>query len=236
VSSVGIVAGLASEAACIDSKAVSSFAASPIAVRIAGADPVRAAAMAAELIDLGCKGLVSFGMAGGLDAGLAPGSLIAPELILGTDGNRYLCDGPWRRAAIERLGSAAVAPGFIVGSDRAILSPADKRRLREQTGAVAVDMESQAVAAVAQRARLPFLAVRAVADTAGERVPAWVLKTIDANGKPDVARVLAGLAAHPADLPALIGLGWSSRRALAALRRAAGLLGRDFGLGEPLAG
>lgn len=229
---VGVVTGLASEAACIESKAAFSFP----AVRIAGADPARAAFLAVQLIESGCSGLVSFGMAGGIDPDLDSGSIILPDRIIDSEGQEYPCDGAWRSVVIERIGQGNMAQGPLLGSDRAILSPADKRRLRERTGAEAVDMESQAVAAVARRATIPFIALRAIADTASERIPAWLLKTIDVNGRPKPATLIAGIAANPTDFPSLLRLGWSSRRALAALRRAAALLGSDFGLGEPFAG
>ena len=65
--SLGIVTGLASEAACLGKVQF---------CRVAGADAVRAGLAARALIAEGCLGLLSFGLAGGLDPNLEPGAVI----------------------------------------------------------------------------------------------------------------------------------------------------------------
>ncbi len=50
--------------------------------------------------------------------------------------------------------------------DRLVASPEAKRVLARETGADAVDMESAAIEEVCREAGVPFLAVRAVSDTA----------------------------------------------------------------------
>ena len=134
-------------------------------VACAGADAVRAAALASGLIDRGVGGLVSFGLAGGLDPALAPGTLLLPEVVLLPDGRALPVDGAWRRRAAALLPQAGSAA--LVGSDRAVASVAGKAALRASSGAGAVDMESHAVAAAAVAAGLPFLVIRAIADPAG---------------------------------------------------------------------
>ena len=48
-----------------------------------------AAAVAAQaLVDAGVSSLMTFGMAGGLDPKLAPGSVVIPGELLSTDGGR----------------------------------------------------------------------------------------------------------------------------------------------------
>jgi nucleoside phosphorylase len=56
--------------------------------------------------------------------------------------------------------------GRIVTVDHLIRSTGERQQLARETGALAVDMESEAVAAVAARLALPFAAIRAITDTA----------------------------------------------------------------------
>jgi hypothetical protein len=91
--------------------------------------------------------------------------------------------------------------------------------LHEATHALAVDMESGAVARAAARYALPFAVLRAVADVASEAIPRAA--AITPSGEPDIPRVLRGLLRRPWELPALIRLGRASAAAHAALRQAA---------------
>jgi hypothetical protein len=97
--------------------------------------------------------------------------------------------------------------------------------LREKSGAAAVDMESHAVARVAAESDIPFLVVRAVSDTFRHGIPAWVPGTIQPDGHPGWSAVVTGILAHPADMPTLLRLRTTSRKALATLRRVALLAG-----------
>jgi adenosylhomocysteine nucleosidase len=51
-----------------------------------------------------------------------------------------------------------------------VLAVAGKRRAKESTGAIAVDMETAAIAAEANARGLPFLAIRAVLDEVDDEV------------------------------------------------------------------
>ena len=69
--------------------------------------------------------------------------------------------------------------GRLLTSARSVGSVEDKAALFERTGAVAVDMESAAIAEVAEQHGLPFLAVRVVVDSAGDVLPAAVTAAAD---------------------------------------------------------
>ena len=192
-------------------------------VACAGADAARAATLARGFVDRGVGGLVSFGLAGGLDPALAPGSLLLPELVLLPDGRSLPVDRAWRRRAAALLplaGSAALA-----GSDRAIVDVADKASLRRTSGAAAVDMESHAVAAVAAAAGLPFLVIRAIADPAGRALPPAALAGLSPDGGTRPWAVLLALLHSPGQLPALVRLAGDSAAGFAALGRVGRLLG-----------
>ncbi len=85
-------------------------------------------------------------------------------------------------------------------------SPADKEIAFRQSAAAAVDLESFAVARVAARHGLPFLAVRAIADTALDSLPRSLMVAAAATTDVNMGRLLGALVRAPADLPGTIRL------------------------------
>lgn len=226
---IGIVTALEEEAECL---AVLEGA-SGIRVRCGGVGPQRATIAAGALLADGCRAMVSFGIAGGLDPRLRPGTLVLAQEIATADGKRHAVDPAWRNGLRARLeGRLVTAAGLMIGSDRVIMTPADKAALHQATGAIAVDMESHAIAAAAEAARIPFLIVRAVSDPASGVVPPSALGGVSPEGRRQVAKVLAKLLRRPGDLPALIGLARAGRTGRRTLVRAAALAGPDFGIGR----
>ena len=223
---LGVITGLATEADCL-----SVFpAAERPSVRCAGADVARAREAAGSLISEGCAGLLSFGMAGGLDGALGAGTVVIADSVVAPDGRRFATRAAWREGLRDVVGgaeAATIAP--LAGSDRIVATVQAKRNLREATGAAAVDMESHGVAEVAAEAGVPFLALRAVADPGDREVPAWVMSVVADDGRVRPSLVTAGLLARPWTLGALIGLARESRKARASLRRVALVAGPGFG-------
>ncbi len=215
---LGVITGLAREADCLQAEVT----AGTLRVACAGADPERAARHAEGLVRQGCRALVSFGVAGGLDPCLVPGDLLLADVVLTTDGARLRTDDFWRRRLVERCGAACsvhVAP--LLGADDPVLRPAEKADLRRRTGAWSVDMESHRVALVAKAADVPFVVVRAIADTAGRAMPAWLAQAVDAAGQPQMRIAAMAVIRRPWQLPALIRLGRDFDAAIATLRRVA---------------
>ena len=224
----GVITGLVGELDCL---AVFAAADRPPA-HCAGIGAGAAREASRALIAEGCTALLSLGTAGGLDPALNAGAVVIADRIVAADGRSFATSRPWRKALVESVteagGTVSVAP--IAGSDEMVTSVEAKQDLRRRTGSVAVDMESVGVAEVAAEAGLPFLALRAVADTAGRSVPAWVLRGVGADGVLRPLAVATGLLARPWALPVVIGLAWDNRRARAGLRRVAALSGSRFAL------
>ncbi|MBE0531892.1 MAG: squalene--hopene cyclase [Rhodospirillales bacterium] len=222
---LGIVTGLVSETDCL--RAIGRVGL--LAIRCAGADARRAQALARGLAEAGCVALASFGLAGGLDSALHSGDVILADRVVGDDAI-FQAEGAWHARAHALLrGEAGLTVGLLAGADVTVGTPEEKQRLHEKTGAIAVDMESPAVASTARQFNLPFLAVRVIADTADRRVPAWLSGVIDEAGAVKPGAFCAGLLKRPGDLADIARLAGANRRALTSLRSVAALLGPGLG-------
>ena len=118
-------------------------------------------------------------------------------------------------AAISRR--LTVVSGKLLSSAVAIEDVAAKAAAFGETGAVAVDMESTGVAQTAALNKLPFVAVRAIVDAAGDTLPRAVM----AAGRPKVdcgsARLILGIASSPREIAPLLRLAKRYRAATSAL-------------------
>lgn len=138
--------------------------------------------------------VIGTGVVGALSGGLKPGDLILSERVLAIDGDGQtaeqvaVANADDLRAVGRSLGMANIAysSGAILTSHRVLVSGAEKRRAKESTGAIAVDMETAAIATEASARGIPFVAIRAVLDEVDDEV--FGLEMTDENG--DV-RVLA---------------------------------------------
>ncbi|GAB0113844.1 phosphorylase family protein [Acidisoma sp. C75] len=205
---LGIVVGMLAEARIAR--------ASGCAVAIGGGLPLGARRMAERLVADGATGLVSFGLAGGLDPALRPGALVVPRSVI-YGGKELPCDPVLR----EAIGGGAVGIEHILAAESVIASAAEKRRLWETTAAGAVDLESGAVAVVAAAEGIPFLALRAICDPAGRNLPRTAVTALDEAGRIAPMKMAASLARHPRDIFGLIALGRDAARARRALIRGA---------------
>jgi adenosylhomocysteine nucleosidase len=219
VTGVGVVAALAAEARALG-PAVKRIGdldclADGTLVAVSGMGCAAAGLAAVRLIEAGVSALMSFGLAGGLDPRLSAGSVVLPSEIISRAGARFLTSTGWReqlRSSIAR--QRPVADGTLLSSGTAIDSVADKAAAFRETGAVAVDMESFAVAEVAAAHGLPFVAVRVIVDTAVDALPRAVVAASRA-GRVSLRRLVGGIAVAPLELVALIRL---ARRYRAATR------------------
>ena len=154
-----------------------------------------------------------------------------------------------RSSALRAIGvsvlSAAVAGQHPVCSGRlltcaaAIGSAAEKASAFRETAAIAVDMESLAVAQVAASHELPFIAVRAIVDTAADALPRTLVAAAAEAGALRLGRLLGALARRPADLGAFIRLVRpyrAAQRALASVARCGALAPRGLHIPSATAG
>ncbi|MGO9935079.1 MAG: hypothetical protein ACLPV8_25150 [Steroidobacteraceae bacterium] len=210
----GVVAALAAEARALG----------PLLRRdgtllaVSGIGYPAAGAAARALVEAEVSALMTFGLAGALDPKLAAGSIILPRELISRDGARLHTCAAWRERVAASLGdSCAVNQGVLLSSVRAIATPFDKAAAFRETGAVAVDMESMAVAEVAAAHKLPFIAVRVIVDTATDLLPASVVAASRA-GPVRIRRLIAGMVQAPGEVASLMRLALRYRTAMRTLR------------------
>ena len=224
---LGIITGLIRETRCLRLPPEEGGT----LVRCAGPGPERAREAARELLDEGCGGLLSYGIAGGLNPDLGPGALIVADAVIMSNGASIPTDEAWRARLLTLIEHEAPLCMPLAGSDRVIMNPDAKRRLFETTAAAAVDMESHAVAEAALAAGVPFLVLRVISDSASGSIPRSAMKGVDEKGRDRPLAVMKALLTRPGDLFGLIKLGRDSADAMAVLRRVAAIAGPGFGLG-----
>lgn len=189
-------------------------------VACSGADAERARVMAGNLVERGAEALVSFGLAGGLAEGLAPGTLLLPSRIRLKDGSLRAVDPTWHDAVLDRIRDLHPSGGCMACAPLVLATRADKQALAEWSSAVAADMESEAVAVAAQRAGMPFLVLRAVADPWNTAVPPPILAALTTTGSLRFIAAAGELLRQPGHLSALLRLARDGHKGLTALRTA----------------
>lgn len=127
------------------------------------------------------------GLAGALDPSLQVGDVVV--------------DGPVTSPP------AGVRLGKILSVDHLVSTPAEKEQLHRETGASAVDMETGAVTAWAERQGLPLWNVRAISDRADQTLNPDLLHLIDPWGRPRPLRVARRLLGGPSRVKELRELG-----------------------------
>ena len=229
---LGIVAALAAEARPLGTGSKGVDGAVTLGdgtlLVLSGVGISAAAAGARRLAAAGARALISWGVAGALDPELSAGTLVLPREIISPDNVSFATATDWRehlRSALEA--HYAVCTGSLLTCRAPLGSVAAKARAFRETAAVAVDMESSAVAEVAAAQRIPFLAVRAIVDGAADEIPrAALMAATPGTATLRIGRLLAALARAPGELPALIRLAGrygSARRTLFAVARSGAL-------------
>jgi hopanoid-associated phosphorylase len=194
---------------------------------ICGGDGQNLAASLARTMAAGCRGLISFGVAGGLAPELKPGTCVIASTILDEE-----CERPTDARWAQRL--RRIIPGTVHGPIAGVREPiahaSAKRALHRQTGAIAVDMESHVVARAAAQHAVPVAAIRVVIDPAERTIPRSALAGTRPDGTVDALAIMRSLLRHPRDLVGLVQMSFDARAARATLVRGSALLGPGLGL------
>jgi adenosylhomocysteine nucleosidase len=129
------------------------------------------AALATTALILGHKPrwVISAGLACGLHPQVQRGDIVMPNCILGEDGQRLAID--FRISSEQTTAVPGLHMGPLLTIDRVAFKTAEKLQLGQRHAALAVDMETLAVAEECCREKQRFLAVRVVSDAVDEELP-----------------------------------------------------------------
>jgi adenosylhomocysteine nucleosidase len=132
---------------------------------------VKKAAAATELLIDGHRPqrVVSAGFGGGLCPSLKRNDILIADRVLNSDGSELSVELPAGLAAIAT--QPGVRRGPLLTADQVVRLPSEKQELFRRYGALAVDMETFAVAEVCRRRQVAFTSVRVINDPAGEKLP-----------------------------------------------------------------
>ena len=153
--------------------------------------------------------VITCGFAGGLNPDLKIGDVVYESPEPTTFNLQFL----------TRLTAAGARPAKFFCADRIATTVAEKKKLRDETGADVVEMESAAIHAVCRERGIPCVTVRVISDTAHEDLPL----DFNALAKPDMSldfgKLFFAIAKSPGKIGALMQL--QKKTSLAANRLAA---------------
>ena len=180
---------------------------------VCGVGPENARRATTALLAAGAGGLVSWGIAGGLIANLSPGTLLLAASVVCADA-AYETDSDWVSRLSQRITSILqVSHQSIYSGGLLVSSAAEKKQLADESGAVAVDMESGVIAEAAVAAGVPFVCIRVIADPASFSLPSTLGAAINDDGFVSIELALRALARRPGEIVSMLQLALHFRRA-----------------------
>ncbi|MYC37884.1 MAG: hypothetical protein F4X66_13375, partial [Chloroflexi bacterium] len=121
--------------------------------------------------------------------------------------------------ALLRASGLAVTEGAVLTVDEPLLTGRAKRRARQGSGALVVDMEGRWIAEAAAARGVPLIGIRAVLDEADFSLPPFIATIIADGGRHERSHAIRALS-QPAAARSFLPLALRSRRASGALQAA----------------
>lgn len=222
---IGVISALSIEGRCLFPRHApvgeSVHVGNQVYLRIGGIGHENASKAAADFINEEVNLLVSWGVAAALGNATKAGDLVLAEQILDISGQPY----PVQPAALQALkyfseqAGLTTQSGNITETTGVLATETSKSELHQQTGAIAADMESAAIASAASRAKIPFLAVRVISDDAHTPIPHAISKNMDTFGRMNIPGLFVSLCFQPAEIMSLVRLARGFKQARYTLAR-----------------
>ncbi len=155
--------------------------------------------------------VLTCGFAGGLNPDLKLGDVIfeAPSRSSRRESAQIKAGDklePTDVGCYEKLISAGAKPVTFFCADRVATTAAEKKKLRDETGADAVEMESAAIHAVCAERGIPCATIRVISDTANEDLPLDFNALAKPDKNLDYGKLLLAVAKSPGKIRALMKL------------------------------
>jgi adenosylhomocysteine nucleosidase len=149
--------------------------------------------------------VLTCGFAGGLNPDLKPGEVVfeLSEPKLPTPDSQLQ----------TQLLAAGARPAKFFCADRIATTVAEKKKLRDETGADAVEMESATIHAICRERGIPCATVRVISDTANEDLPLDFNLLSKPDQNLDYGKLFLAIAKSPGRLGALMRLQKQTRLA-----------------------
>ena len=224
MSSIGIITALKSEANCLGTLTKKK----DVLHIVSGIGPTAASRAAKELCSKGCSGLISFGYAGALNSSYRSGVLAIGYSV--SDGNStFEVYSEWLTDFVNMVKNNNTLPMHMTAF-LSIPAPLNNKLQKvshaENGGWDAVEMESYAIAEVANKHRIPLLVIRAILDELDTIIPEGAANTIDAKGQQNMLATFYELVKKPSDLRKYLELAAAKSKADKTLSRVAALISR----------
>lgn len=227
MSCIGIISALSSEGRCLTGNVIPVN--EPVQINqqvvaiVCGMGENNARIATQTLLEQNVSALVSWGTAGALTDNIQPGDLLLADSIVANDGNKYSFDAEWNKRIINYLSNTSlqIHNGKIAHAQQVLVTTEDKKKLYGETNALAVDMESLAIAQIAINEKLPCISVRAIIDEASQCIPEAIIKNTDIFGRPALFPLFSSLIRSPGLITELIRLGAGMKAATTSLNTVA---------------
>jgi len=227
LSRIGIISALSSEGRCLTGNTIPVNR--PVQINehtiamICGMGEDNARYAAQTLLKLNICTLVSWGTAGALAENIQSGDIVLADSTVSNDGKKYLFDAEWNKYIINELSNTSlrIYHGMIAHTGQVLTTAEDKKRLHADTNALSVDMESLAIARIANEEKLPCVSIRAIVDEASQCIPEAIIKHTDTFGRPSLFPLVSSLIRNPGLIAELIKLGAAMRAATTSLNTVA---------------
>jgi nucleoside phosphorylase len=140
--------------------------------------------------------VVTCGFAGGLNPELKLGEVVFELAGPAANDQKLTAD----------LAAAGAKPAKIFCADRIATTVAEKKKLRDETGADAVEMESAAIHAICRERGIPCATVRVISDTANEDLPLDFNALAKPDKNLDYGKLFLAIAKSPGKIGSLMQL------------------------------
>ena len=208
----GIIVALPEELSTLTKKKIAQgeceFLAEGIIVILAGTGPKNALNATLRLLKKGCTQLISWGCAAGLADDLSAGDLCLPKQLITENQQHFLVHAEWQQQTASLLAELQpIHSGPLTASSSIVCSSRKKKVIHQSSGAIVLDMESTAIAKVAEQRQIPYLVIRVIADTVNMNLPAAITKSMDETGQINNNKLALNIITNPLQIPDLIKLG-----------------------------